>query len=265
MRCLDVGVRLTQGGVGLAFVLGFLTAIVAGVTEKNPPVFEIVTIVAKCIVIGCALLVAAGLIVGTVGRCLCLATPPGATAARAWIRLTVVFDVCSLLSGAAQGVNAAGVNLLPPPVVTVGIWFAVVAALTCRFTLIQYARSLATFTGDRGCAEDAKKLIQRIVGGLIAGMVGVFLIPISEALGKGQEDFKWVGTVGAIAGVIVAFGAALALLGAVEPYAKLIEGLRLALASYTPVTPSDGADDPDREYRERYYARGGTEGDPDDP
>lgn len=203
--------------------------------------------------------IAIGRILCTVGRYLCLRTPVDAPAARATIRLTVILETCGLLTW----LSAFAIVFTPfasPEVVISGYGFALLCNVFGRVFFFRYLHMLGLQVQSHSLIDEARRFLRFSISAIVLAALGIgFLIMGNSS--RGADEFgRAVQTLTCISGGLCIFVSAGLLLYLTLVYFILIAEAQRTVASYTP-PPAD--DDPDREYRDRYLASGGTDTDAD--
>lgn len=194
-----------------------------------------------------------GLVVGFVGRCLCLPVPAAAGSAPARIGLTVIFEACSLLSAAAL-IGVAFLPLPPLPSYIPLTWtlFIGLTAYIARMQFLRFARSLAEHLNPSLVpeAKAVRRLYLYVPGGFILAY-GIAAGSVFLQSSTGDDFYK---TIGMLLGWLVATAATVLGVIGVWRWSGLLAGLRKAVVRTKVVYSGNAADDPDREYRSHYPA-----------
>jgi hypothetical protein len=150
-----------------------------------------------------------GLLVGSIGRVLCLCTPPELPVARARIRLAVLLEGCGLLTAVVNGgviaaTIAVNVNHIPYEVRYAVLLFAGVLFAAGRAFFYPYSLALAK-------AVDMKPATRPSVAALIVIVTGstVFATAFSQAQTRGRLPSmltEMLTAGGAFVGMLCVFG-----------------------------------------------------------
>jgi len=123
-----------------------------------------------------ALAAVIGMIVGFVGRCRCLATPPEFATARTRIRLAVLLEGCGWLSGVANLAVAVANSLLvlrlPGDVLKTTTALSFLLLVAGRMMFLWYARSLADATGNNSLARLAARSLVLFIAVAVSVVIG---------------------------------------------------------------------------------------------
>lgn len=196
-----------------------------------------------------------GRLLCAVGRWICLATPPEATKARARIRLTVIFETCSLLSGAAT-VGLAVSGILPAPqFALIGVCFWLLTTVVGRVYFFAFEWAVTEATQARASTDDARSFFRISLFTLGVTVLGVGLMAVANLVVGDDTAIMMLSSVLVAGGAVFLFVAAGCALYLFFAHFVLITDLRRHLGSYQP-QPSE--EDPDREYLERHLAGGGS-------
>jgi hypothetical protein len=231
---------VTAGSLVMLFVW---LVVVAGSFDVGPRFYEIRYLFLAILAVGLGLSLA--------GRRLCLAVPPGARGARAWGVLAVTLDGCGLFSAVTNFILAQSGIWLGPVIVLVAVLFSLGALLLGRVAFHFYLWSLAKHIDDRPLTVRTLTVFWHAVG-----LTGVIVVVTWFLSFKGMDRPLaqcWLLVI------------TLAILHWTWRYVRVLFAVRWAVQEYQPPRP-DPADDPDREYRERYQqelAEGRVEHDDD--
>lgn len=265
-RKVLAGLRLSSVGlwlVALSVVLITSLALYSSLHIHRDGVhYFAVAAMARNIEYGGLGLIAVGLLLGFVGRCLCLPVPPAAGTAPARIGLAVIFEACSLLSAAAfVGV----VYLLPLPSVVSLTWclFSWLTAYLARVKFLQFARSLAEHL-DPALVPEAKA-VQRLYLYVPGGFILSYGVAAAGVLLRSNTGDGLYEAIGVFLGWLVASAATLFGIIGVWRWGGLLVGLRKAVMRTKFVVADDASDDPDRPYLERYVNAARSDRTPDHP
>jgi hypothetical protein len=196
-----------------------------------------------------------GRLLCTVGRVLCLATPPEATQARSRIRLAVIFEVCSLLSGVACIVVALLWWSIPGELAVIGFAFWVLTAILGRVCFFWFAQAAGECVTARTATEDARRLVRVSIFTILSIVVGSLLLGVGNSIRADDPTVQGMCVVVAVVGCGLLCLAAMFSLFLFASHFILVADLRRVLANYSPPPPPD---DPDAAYRDRYMAAGGS-------
>jgi hypothetical protein len=194
-------------------------------------------------------ILAVGLLFGLVGRCLCLAVPKVARAARAWSVLAVAFEVSGLCCGVIFFVLVQ-FRIFPGAAVSIGaVLFSLGGLVLGRVAFAFFVRSLAKHIGEEMLARRALLVFWHAVA-VVAGVV--FVTWVLSANYSGIEIQRcWV--------VVMT----LFITHWTWRHLRLLIEVRSVARDYFPPL-LDANDDPDRVYRERYEREHGPQTDPTD-
>jgi hypothetical protein len=136
--------------------------------------------------LGLVALAAVTTFVAPVGRLMCLATPPYAPVARTRIRLAVIFEACSILSG-LSGILITIADLIPGTFLGAGLLFTLLTGAVARLFFLLFARSLAEHIGATDEAVTAKTIFHAAVGLIVSGVLSVGGFAVAGAVPSGQD------------------------------------------------------------------------------
>lgn len=122
-----------------------------------------------------------GILVGSIGRVLCLRTPPELPIARARIRLAVLLEGCGLMTAAVNGgVIAATIlansNNIPYEVRYAVLWFAVVLFVAGRAFFYAFSVALAKAVDMKLVHRSSVAALVVIVTGSMVSFAGLLLL-----------------------------------------------------------------------------------------
>jgi hypothetical protein len=250
----SVGLWLVAAGAALTLSLQLLSQATATRWNYDPSPSTIIVVLTtrnlSYVGIG---LGALGLLTGFVGRCLCLTVPPAVTSAPARIRMAVIFEACSLLSGTALlGLTLLLARPLPSLVAVTWTLFTGVTVYLARMQFLRFARTLAEHVGPSLRPEVAG--VQRLFLYVPCGFLLAFGVVAAErafasntlsddTIQAGVTVFAW----------LICSAATLFTVFMAWRWSELLVGLRKAVATFVEV-PVESEDDPDREYLARYRA-----------
>jgi hypothetical protein len=186
-----------------------------------------------------------------VGRCLCLAVPSDARVVRAWAVLAALLDGCGLVSAVTSFVLGQLGVWMGFELTLAAVLFSLGGLVLGRVAFHFYLWSLAKHIDDRPLAVRTLTVFWHAVG-----LTGVIVVVTWFLSFKGMDRPLaqcWLLVV------------TLAILHWTWRYVRALFAVRWAVQEYQPPRP-DPADDPDREYRERYQqglAEGRVEHDDD--
>jgi hypothetical protein len=227
---LTLGYVLAYLGIGLAFVVNFL--------RYNSWAGYVYVGVLGLLALGAL----AGMIVGFVGRCRCLATPDEWLVARTRIRLAVLLEACGWLSGLGNFFAAWAIALrwIPLPMIAAGITagLSVLMLVLGRVMFLRFARAVSDTLGDEPLARQAARSLVLFVTTVACGVVGFALFQASFNI-PGSAPLKT--TSGAVGfGLWVAAGA-VGLVG-LFVYDRLLGRLRVAVVETNRVPVAEGVE-----------------------
>lgn len=203
--------------------------------------------------------IAIGRILCTVGRYLCLRTPLDAPAARATIRLTVILETCGLLTW----LSAFAIVFTPfasPEVVISGYGFALLCNIAGRVFFFRYLDLIGQHVQSQSLIEDARRFFRFSITAIVLAVVGTGLLFVGNTSRSADDFGRAVQSLTCVGGGLCLCATTMFLMYLTLVYFFLISEAQRIVANYTP-PPAD--DDPDREYRDRYLASGGTDTDAD--
>jgi hypothetical protein len=177
LRWVFTGAWLTPGVIVAAVCLLCCAAGVPGLSGLG-----------AFLAVGLTLLGLAGVatFVSPVGRLMCLATPEDAPVARTRIRLAVIFESCSVLSG-ISGIVVAIADLIPTEFEIVGVGFSLVTGVIARLFFLLYARSLAEHIGATDEATTAKTIFHAALGLIVSGVLSAGGFTIADAVPSAKD------------------------------------------------------------------------------
>jgi hypothetical protein len=252
LRLVLVGAQVAAWSLAAAFAIGCGGVGIAHAADGH----EIV----RWIVVGLLFAALGAIVLGrvlcAVGRWVCMATPPHSTKARSRIRLTVIFETCGLLSGVAT-VALVDLHLpLPDELAMIGGGFWLLTTVIGRVCFFSFAQAVGESVGARTVTDDAKRMFRISLVTLVAGVTGPILVPIGNSILVSHPALHALRAVLIVAGIGLVCVAVAFSLFLFASHFMLTADLKRILSTYTPAPPDD---DPDREYRERYIAGGGTD------
>lgn len=256
---VQLGLRLCSAALWIVTggVLLFLSAVLYAETHRQPYFYyspsgrSDVLEMTEHISVSCGWMVAFGLVVGFIGRFLCLAMPEPALAGRA--RLAVVFEACGVLS-AAGFLFASKFARLPEIVEVTFVLFSGVTAYIGRMQFLRFTRALA----ERIAPARVPKVVgvQRMFLYVPGGFLLAFGVLTGGAILNRHTDYDFADEFCSFFAWLIASAALVAALVGVGRWGVLLHGMR---ASVTEFARQQAEDDPDAEYRRRYS--GGEPGD----
>jgi len=194
--------------------------------------------------LGCATIAAlvavAGLIIGFVGRCRCLATPPEFATARTRIRLAVILEGCGWLSGVANLAVAVANSLLvlrlPGDVLKTTTALSFLLLVAGRMMFLWYTRSLADAAGNNSLACLAARSLVLFIAVAVSVVIGGVPIFTVSAISSPGTSTAMTFAVGFGAGLWFA-ACGVGVYGLIV-YARLLRQLPDAAAELVSHTPA---------------------------
>lgn len=255
LRLVQVGAQVVAWAVGAVFAVGCGGTAVYQAADGN----EIVRWAVVALLFAALTAIVIGRLLCTVGRWVCLATPAEAPKARSRICLTVIFETCGLLSGAATIALVFAGLPLPDELGMIGSGFWLLTSVIGRVCFFWFAQAVGETVGARTVTADANRLFLTALFTLAAAVFGPLLFGVGAAVAVTNGGLEALRAVFCVTGCGLILMAVVLGMFLFASHFILLAELRRVLAAYTPA-PAD--DDPDREYRERYIAGGGTDRDP---
>lgn len=200
------------------------------------------------IAVSCGWMAAFGLVVGFLGRFLCLAMPDATLAGRA--RLAVILEGCGVLS-AAGFLVASKYARLPEIVEATFLLFSVITAYTGRMQFLRFTRALAE--------QIAPARVPKVVGvqRMFLYVPCAFLLAVgvsaAGAIVTRYTDYDFAPEFATFFAWLIASAALVAALIGVLWWGVLLHGMRASVAEFArQQVDATTDDDPDAEYRRRY-------------
>lgn len=250
LRLILVGAQTIGWSLAAAFAVGCGGTALLSAFEAQPAAgWYALGLLFIATIMACAI----GRLLSAIGRWVCMATPPEAAKARARIRLTVIFETCSLLSGTVTVILIATGTLLPSEVGMLGVGFCLLSAVLSRVLFFAFVLAVSEDVQGRTTTDDAKKVFRISLFTLGAAVLGPVLLAIGNQI-RGDDTTILAYSIFGVGGCLFCTAAVFVLYLFVGHFI-LITDLRRHLAG-NKLTVSEG--DPDREYLERHLAGGGS-------